>query len=55
MGGTMVWPVRSPKSKVPKVQKSKVSQSAGPAPVRWVQIEVLSETERRITYEDTGA
>ncbi len=24
-------------------------------PLRWVQIESLSETERRITYEDTGA
>jgi hypothetical protein len=23
--------------------------------LRWVQIEVLSETERRITYEDPGA
>jgi tRNA threonylcarbamoyladenosine biosynthesis protein TsaE len=23
--------------------------------LRWVQIEVLSETERRITYEDSGA
>jgi tRNA threonylcarbamoyladenosine biosynthesis protein TsaE len=24
-------------------------------PLRWVQIESLSQTERRITYEDTGA
>ena len=32
------------------------STSPGPArPFRRVQIEVLSETERRITYEDTGA
>ena len=23
--------------------------------VRWVKIELLSETERRITYEDFGA
>jgi hypothetical protein len=23
--------------------------------LRWLQIEVLSETERRITYEDPGA
>jgi hypothetical protein len=23
--------------------------------LRWVKIEVLSETERRITYEDPGA
>jgi tRNA threonylcarbamoyladenosine biosynthesis protein TsaE len=26
-----------------------------PSHFRWVQIEVVSETERRITYEDTGA
>jgi tRNA A37 threonylcarbamoyladenosine biosynthesis protein TsaE len=25
------------------------------AQVRWVKIETLSETERRITYEDIGA
>ncbi len=24
-------------------------------PLRWVQLETLSDTERRITYEDTGA
>jgi tRNA threonylcarbamoyladenosine biosynthesis protein TsaE len=46
-----VGEVQSPKSKV---------QSPGPAVVgrpeglRMVQIEVLSETERRIIYEDTG-
>jgi tRNA threonylcarbamoyladenosine biosynthesis protein TsaE len=25
------------------------------APIRWVQIEMVSESERRITYEDIGA
>jgi tRNA threonylcarbamoyladenosine biosynthesis protein TsaE len=31
-------------------------QAAGQPPrFRWVQIEIVSETERRITYEDLGA
>jgi tRNA threonylcarbamoyladenosine biosynthesis protein TsaE len=44
--------VQGPKSKV----QSPESEVAGqPQRLRWVQIEVLSETERRITYEDPGA
>jgi tRNA threonylcarbamoyladenosine biosynthesis protein TsaE len=38
--------VQSPKSRV---------RSSALARVRWVQIETLGQTERRITYEDTGA
>jgi len=41
----------SPKSKVQSLE-SKVTHH--PQHVRWVQIEVLSETERRITYENPG-
>ena len=55
MGGTVVWrksKVQSPKS---RVQSQTVSGQPRAAPVAWVQIEVLSETERRITYEDPGA
>jgi tRNA threonylcarbamoyladenosine biosynthesis protein TsaE len=44
--------VQSPKSKVQSL-KSKVA--GRPQGMRWVQIEVLSETERRITYENPGA
>ncbi len=50
------WPeVRSPKSKF----QSPTFGGHGPEPafpvMRWVQIETLAETERRITYEDIGA
>jgi tRNA threonylcarbamoyladenosine biosynthesis protein TsaE len=44
--------VQSPKSKVQSL-KSKVA--GRPEGLRWVQIDVLSEMERRITYEDPGA
>jgi tRNA threonylcarbamoyladenosine biosynthesis protein TsaE len=44
--------VQSPKS---KVQSLKSKAAGRPQRLRWVQIEVLSETERRITYEDPGA
>jgi tRNA threonylcarbamoyladenosine biosynthesis protein TsaE len=44
--------VQSLKSKVQSLE-SKVGGET--QHVRWVQIEVLSETERRITYEDPGA
>jgi tRNA threonylcarbamoyladenosine biosynthesis protein TsaE len=44
--------VQSPKSKV-QSPKSKVAGQR--QRLHWVQIEVLSETERRITYEDPGA
>ena len=38
------------------VPKSEVPASGGlPQSVRFVQIETLSQEERRITYEDTGA
>ena len=43
VGGTLVRRSRSQR------------QSGQPQGLRWVQIEVLSETERRITYEDSGA
>lgn len=39
----------------PEVQSSKSKAQCPPAPYRRVQIEVVSETERRITYEDIGA
>jgi tRNA threonylcarbamoyladenosine biosynthesis protein TsaE len=42
----------SPESKVQSLE-SKVSSPL--PPFRWVQIEALSETERRITYEDPVA
>lgn len=45
-------PVPNPE---PKVQSLKSKVSSPLPPFRWVQIEVLSETERRITYEDTVA
>ena len=48
--------VQSPKSKV-QSQEHPVSSMQYPTssiPLRWVQIETLSETERRITYEDIG-
>jgi tRNA threonylcarbamoyladenosine biosynthesis protein TsaE len=44
--------VQSPKS---KVQSLKSEVAGRPQGMRWVQIEVLSETERRITYENPGA
>jgi tRNA threonylcarbamoyladenosine biosynthesis protein TsaE len=51
--------VQSPKSKVQgpksKVQSLEPEVAGQPQRLRWVQIEVLSETERRITYEDPGA
>jgi len=44
--------VQSLKSKVQSLE----SRAGGETQhVRWVQIEVLSENERRITYEDPGA
>jgi len=48
--------VQSPKSKV-QSQEHPVSSMQYPTssiPLRWVQIETLSETERSITYEDIG-
>jgi tRNA threonylcarbamoyladenosine biosynthesis protein TsaE len=51
--------VQSPESKVQgpksKVQSLEPEVAGQPQRLRWVQIEVLSETERRITYEDPGA
>jgi tRNA threonylcarbamoyladenosine biosynthesis protein TsaE len=38
-----------------EVRGQKAEGSGEPRGLRWVQIEVLSETERRITYEDPGA
>jgi tRNA threonylcarbamoyladenosine biosynthesis protein TsaE len=51
--------VQSPKSKVQNPE-SRITHHASLLPsltpsLRLVQIEVLSETERRITYEDSGA
>jgi tRNA threonylcarbamoyladenosine biosynthesis protein TsaE len=43
--------VQSPKSKVQSPGLAEVGRAEG---LRMVQIEVLSETERRISYEDTG-
>ena len=43
--------VLSPKSKVQSPVSAAVGQTRG---FRLVQIDVLSETERRISYEDTG-
>jgi len=37
------------------IQNSKFKIQNSPPPCRAVQIETLSETERRITYEDSGA
>ena len=37
-----------------KVQSPKSAVSGQPQGFRWVQIDVLSETERRIVYEDPG-
>jgi tRNA threonylcarbamoyladenosine biosynthesis protein TsaE len=37
-----------------KVPSSKFQVPQGAAEVRWVQIETLGETERRIVYEDLG-
>jgi tRNA threonylcarbamoyladenosine biosynthesis protein TsaE len=51
--------VQSPKSKVQgpksKVQSLESKVADHLQRLRWLQIEVLSETERRITYEDPGA
>jgi tRNA threonylcarbamoyladenosine biosynthesis protein TsaE len=44
--------VQSPKSEVPSPGNVAASNAEG---LRWVQIEVLAEMERRITYEDPGA
>ncbi|MCX6930573.1 MAG: tRNA (adenosine(37)-N6)-threonylcarbamoyltransferase complex ATPase subunit type 1 TsaE, partial [Verrucomicrobia bacterium] len=44
--------VQSPKS---KVQSLESEASSLPHRFRWLQFEELSETERRITYEDPGA
>ena len=38
-----------------EVQSSRVKAESCPARLRWVLIETLSETERRITHEDSGA
>jgi tRNA threonylcarbamoyladenosine biosynthesis protein TsaE len=48
------WPgiAQSPKSKVQSLESKVAGQLQR---LRWLQIEVLSETERRITYEDPGA
>jgi tRNA threonylcarbamoyladenosine biosynthesis protein TsaE len=51
--------VQSPKSEV-GIRQSPITRcqsppSSPPQPFRRVQIEVLSETERRIVYEDPGA
>jgi tRNA threonylcarbamoyladenosine biosynthesis protein TsaE len=35
--------------------RQQTADSGNGAPLRWVTIESLSETERRITYEDIGA
>ena len=49
----LVPKVQSPKSNVHSPQSTVHSPRI--TAVRWVNIEVLSETERRITYEDIGA
>jgi tRNA threonylcarbamoyladenosine biosynthesis protein TsaE len=45
--------VQSPKSKVQNSEDHSGRQAL--AQFRWVKIETVSETERRIIYEDTGA
>ena len=40
---------------VEKLPSSQGQVSGWKQPIRWVNIETLNETERRITYEDTGA
>jgi len=51
--------VQSPKSEVrssrPEAHVQPSAIFAPPQPFRWVQMDVLSETERRISYEDSGA
>jgi len=50
--------VQSPKSKVQSQPRLHSRQSTLHAPrsaLRWAKFEVLSDTERRITYEDIGA
>ncbi len=45
--------VPSAKHQIPSTQLQ-TPAATRVAPFRWVQIETLSETERRITYEDSG-
>jgi tRNA threonylcarbamoyladenosine biosynthesis protein TsaE len=49
--------VQSPRSKVQSQEHpvSSIQYPVSTIPLRWVQIETLSDTERRITYEDIGA
>jgi tRNA threonylcarbamoyladenosine biosynthesis protein TsaE len=44
--------VQSPKS---NVQRPGATAAAGPQRFRWVRIDVVSETERSIHYEDSGS
>ena len=46
-------PVEGPKSFTHHA--SRITHHAFSKPLRWVQIETLGESERRITYEDFGA
>src|SRR5438105_13829912 len=43
--------IQSPKS---KVQSGEIPQRCSVQNLRWIKIETLSETERRILYEDPG-
>jgi len=45
--------VEIPESSV-KASEFRVGEQGYPEKFRWVEIEVVSETERRITYEDIG-
>jgi tRNA threonylcarbamoyladenosine biosynthesis protein TsaE len=47
--------VGSPESTVPGTRITENGARAVASRLRWVRIEVLSETERRISYEDSGA
>jgi len=52
--GTIHSPQSTPQSQRPELPEPRPPHLAF-GHLRWVQIETLSETERRITYEDPGA
>jgi len=47
--------VGSPQSTVHGPRSTELELQPVPGRLRWVRIDVLSETERRISYEDVGA
>jgi len=53
------WFSQKPRSKAPSPTMSSGRHSPrgvlDPAPIRWVEIEVISESDRHIRYEDFGA